>query len=361
MRTAVILAGGSGTRLWPASRRARPKQFLALGDAPGESLIAATARRLRASCEAGGVFVVTAIDQAAQVADALPGLPKDRILAEPLAKNTAAAIGLACIHILARDPDATLGIFPADHHIADESQFSSLVERSMTLCEDSGDIVTLGIVPTRAETGFGYLELAAAEADGSHRVTRFVEKPDAATAATYVAAGNYLWNAGMFFARADRMLAAIERHLPDTFAALAAIRTALAAGHDEIAAETARAYPTLAAISIDHGVMEPVGKAGGLRTLPAEVGWNDVGAWSALAGFRHPDADENIITGDAIAEDARGNIIFAGDGHAVAVIGASDLVVVTAGGATLVVPKNRAQQVKRAVDLLAARGLTHYL
>lgn len=357
MRYGVILAGGSGTRLWPASRRAHPKQFLALGDTPGESLIAATLRRLRASVGAGGFYVVTAAAQKAQVESALPALPTDRVIAEPMAKNTAAAIGLACVHILARDPEATLGIFPADHHIVDESQFSSLVTQALALAEDTGHVVTLGIVPTRAETGYGYLELGDAQ-DGARRVARFVEKPDAKTAAHYLESGNYLWNAGMFFSRADRLLAAIADHLPETFAGLEAIRNAPAAA---VEAETARVYPDLPAISIDHGVMEPLGAAGGLLTLPADIGWNDVGAWSALAGFRTADAQQNVVTGDVVAEDSSGNVIFADEGHAVAVIGASDLVVVTANKATLVVPKGRAQDVKRAVELLKAHGLAHYL
>jgi mannose-1-phosphate guanylyltransferase len=343
MNHAVILAGGGGTRLWPASRRGRPKQLLPLGPDRHETLLHAAWRR--AAAFAGeSVWIVTAADQAAAVAAALPALPADHILAEPVPRNTAAAVGLAAAFLAARDPEAVLAILPADHAIPDEAGFAATAGRALAVAADSGAIVTIGIRPTRPETGFGWLEPGAPIAGGQARqVLRFVEKPDRPAAEDYVRRG-FLWNGGMFFFRARRMLAEIARQLP-----------ALAAGLDELAAAgfaaaaTARVYPALPSISIDHGVME---RAAGTLLVDGDFAWSDVGSWAALPEVRAADGAGNVVSGRAVLVDARDNVVAADDGALVALVGVSGLVVVRAGNAVLVVPRDRAQDVREIVKRL---------
>ncbi len=361
MRHAVIMAGGGGTRLWPASRRAHPKQLLALGRDGGETLLAATVRRLHGVCEPEATLVVTSAALADVVRGALPDVPEDHVLGEPVGRNTAAALGLAAVHLLARDPDAIMGALPADQHIGDEAGFRAAVTQAFVLAEEQDAIVTIGLRPTAPETGFGYLELgAAAGAGGARVVERFVEKPDRARAAEYVASGRYLWNGGMFFVRAARLSAEIARHLPELHAGLQEIAAALAHGGTHAAtATTARVYPTLPSISIDHGVME---KTSGLLTVPGDFGWNDVGSWSALAEVVAPDAQGNFVRGgETVTHDARGNVVVADAGTLVALVGVEGLVVVRSGDALLVMPRERAQDVKEITRLLEERGLGRFL
>ncbi len=333
MRHAVILAGGGGTRLWPASRSRRPKQFLPIGTEPGETLLGATARRLQADA----TWVVTGGDYAAAAREILPAA---RVLVEPAARNTAAAVGLAARAIAAADPDALIGVFPSDQHIAAADAFREAADRAYRLAARENAIVALGIRPTRAETGFGYLEPDGPGPDGSLRVARFVEKPDAAAAARYVAAG-YLWNAGIFFFRAARILAEIRAHLPRLAAAL-----------DD------GDWSALPSISIDYGIME---RATGILAVPGDFGWNDVGSFTALADIRPADAQGNVAQGLLVAHEATGNIAVADAGHVIALVGVSDLVVVQAGDAVLVLPRDRAQDVREIVRLLRERGLDRYL
>lgn len=354
MRCAVIMAGGSGTRLWPASRRTRPKQFLALTG--GESLLAATIRRVRAA--ATDVMIVTAADQAAAAAAEAPGVG---VVAEPAARNTAAALGLAATHLVARDPDAVMGAFPADQHVGDEAAFGAVIERAFAAAERGDVIVTIGLTPTRAETGYGWLELGRERAElgaGVAEVARFVEKPDAARAAQLFAGGGHLWNGGMFFVRARRLLAEIEEHLPVTAAGLSQVGEALARG-DAAGAEAAAAavYPGFPSISIDHGVME---KAKGVVAVPGAFGWSDIGSWAAVAELLVRDRGGNARSGEAVVVDGRDNLTFT-DAGVIALVGVSGLAVVRAGDAVLVLPAERAQDVRAAVDALTAAGLSRYL
>jgi mannose-1-phosphate guanylyltransferase len=384
MRYAVILAGGSGHRLWPASRKASPKQFLPLGADAGESLLAATRRRLDALCPAERILVVTAREQAGMVRTALPELPAHNVLAEPAARNTAAALGLAAVHLLHRDPDAVLGALPADHHIADRARFADVAGHAFELASARDVIVTIGIVPTRPEPGFGYLALGGALAPGdggdpvhtdrsaarapaagdaaareARRVERFVEKPSREVAQDYVESGAYLWNAGMFFVSARRLLRDIEALMPATFAGLDAIGRALREGGEAAAAACAeQVYPGLPNVSIDHGVMEHTRD---VVTLSGDFGWNDVGSWAALADYRAADEHGNVVQGTAVLHDARDNIVVGDGDHVLTLIGVEGLVVVQSGSGILVVPRDRAQDVREAVAALQRRGLDRHL
>ncbi len=347
MNHAVIMAGGGGTRLWPASRRRRPKQLLPLGPG-GESLLHATVRRMKEVVGLSKTLVVTAREQLAGVAAAAPQLAPDQILAEPVPRNTAAAIGLAAVFLLARDPDAVIGAVPADHHIGDESAYLEVLRRAYALAAAEDAIVTVGIRPTGPETGFGYLELGGEGPGGSRLVARFREKPERADAEAMVARGD-LWNGGLFFFRAARIVTEIERHLPLLGAGLQDLARALAEGPEAALDAIARIYPRLPAISIDHGVME---RTAGILTLPGDFGWNDIGSFTALAGLVAPDAAGNSVAGRALLVDARDNVVFTDDGTMVALVGVEGLVVVRAGDAVLVIPRERAQEVREVVRRL---------
>ncbi len=345
MRHAVILAGGSGTRLWPASRRARPKQLISLS-ASGDALLA-TAVRIGRDLAGDRITIVTAASQAAATREVIPGIA---LIEEPFGRNTAAAIGLAAAKLVLADPDAVLAVMPADQHVTNRAGLVHALEVALGAAEQTDAIATIGIAPVRPETGFGYLELAGpATLDTVMPVVRFVEKPDLATAESYVASGRYLWNAGIFCARAQRLLVELEAHLPATAAAVREI-----ARQPELA--PAR-YEALASVSIDHAVME---KAERVVTVPASVGWDDIGSWAALPAVRGIDATGNTIAGDAVVLDGSGNIVMS-DGALVATVGISDLVIVKSGDAILVIPKDRAQDVRLVIDALHARGLTKFV
>jgi mannose-1-phosphate guanylyltransferase len=352
----VIMAGGSGTRFWPLSRKSRPKQFLALaGDAP---LLAATVGRLPPLAKADRTYVVCGPQHAPAARRMLSGLPKENFIVEPCARNTAPCVGLAALHVAARDPRGTIAMLPADHHIGRPEGFRDALAAAAVLAE-AGSIATIGIHPSRPETGYGYLKLGprlAARARGktrftAHKVERFVEKPDVVTAARYLADGGYLWNSGIFVFRADVILDEIGRAMPVLGEQLDAIRRTI--GTPAYARTLKRVFPDCPSISIDYGVME---KSLRIAVVPAEFGWSDVGSFAALSDVRETDAAGNVAAGDALVIDGRNNVVIATKDRPVAVIGMDDVIVVDAGDAILVCRRDRAQDVRKAVEELTRLG-----
>jgi mannose-1-phosphate guanylyltransferase len=352
---AVIPAGGAGTRLWPLSRAGSPK-FLHDLTGTGRSLLQATWDRLT-PLTGSRVLVVTGVAHQDAVAGQLPDLPADQLLAEPAPRDSMAAIGWAAAVLEARDPSAVLGSFAADHVIGDEDAFRDCVREAVEAAEQ-GYLVTIGIEPTHASTGFGYIELGSAQGSGSvHAVTQFVEKPDRARAEEYLATGRFRWNAGMFVVRAGVLLDLLAQWHPD-----------LAAGLRALAADPSRlaeVWPGLEKIAIDHAVAEPAAAEGRVAVVPGGFGWDDVGDFSSL-GALLPDADGMPgvrVLGDpsAVRVVDAGGVVVPGGGRVVAVVGLDDVVVVDTPDALLVMSRERAQDVKAVVDALRAEGRTDLL
>ncbi len=343
---AVIMAGGSGTRFWPLSRSSRPKQFLPLTSKL--PLIAETMKRMNGLSTPARTSVVCGARHAALVKKALPKLPAKNIVVEPEARNTAPAIALACIHVAHADPQGVLVVLPSDQHVADVPAFQAAVREAVRVAE-GGEIVTLGISPSRPETGYGYIRVGAKQSGEACKVAAFVEKPNLETAKGYVSSGEYLWNAGIFVFRADVMLAALTKHLPESVKPIAALREAW--GTRRAAAVLKREFKKLPSISIDYAVAE---KASNISVVPARCGWSDVGSFNALPDVRALDAAGNVSEGDAVLIDTRGSVVLGGK-RTIAVVGMTDVVVVDAGDAILVLPKDKSQDVRKVVDALKAR------
>jgi mannose-1-phosphate guanylyltransferase/mannose-6-phosphate isomerase len=345
----VLLSGGSGTRLWPLSREAYPKQFLPL--AGEDTMLQATWRRV-APLSAAAPLVVANEDHRFLVAEQLRviGAPAARIVLEPVGRNTAPAIAAAALVAMADGSDPLLLVLPSDHVVRDADAFRAAVAEAASAAE-AGALVTFGIVPQTPETGFGYIQSEAGE--GVRRVLRFVEKPDAATAQAYLDDGGYFWNSGMFLFRASRYLEELGRHRPDI---LSAVRAACAhLDHDALSqgGEFLRldrdAFAASPSESIDYAVME---KTDAAMVLPVDIGWNDVGSWSALWEVSEQDGDGNAHHGDVIAIDSRNSYAYAR--RLVALVGVDDLVVVETDDAVLVAAKDKVQEVKQVVAQLKA-------
>lgn len=343
-RFAVIMAGGRGERFWPRSRHARPKHLLPIvGDKP---LLAQTIARLQPLIPVENIIVITNLQQEAAVREVASDLPEANIVAEPIGRDTAAATGLAAVLVGARDKDAAFAMLPADHVIHDANEYRKNLEAAFVVAEREDVLVTLGIRPTEPATGFGYIQKGEeVEPSGSrtvHRLERFVEKPDRATALKYLDSGQYLWNAGMFVWRVPVVTAAFSEHSPDVWSGLEEIAAGLASG-GSLAGLLEEHYPGIKKISVDYAIME---KAKNSRVLPATFDWDDVGSWPAVTRHFDSDKDNNVILGRAIVEEGAGNLVVSTGDQLVAVLGTEDMIVVHTPGATLVCPKARAEEIK---------------
>jgi len=359
MLFAVIPAGGSGTRLWPLSRAGHPK-FLHPLTGTAASLLQATVQRLAPLTTPERTLVVTGLSHAAAVARQLTGLPEQNILVEPSPRDSCAAIALAAAVIARRDPDAVMGSFAADHLIADPDGYVTTV-RAAVAGAQQGLLMTVGIKPTRPETGYGYLQCGATDPSSPIRaVEQFKEKPAHDVAVSYVQSGHYLWNASMFVWRADVFLAELARQQPQTHTGIQRIADAWdTPTRDEVLAEI---WPTLPKISVDYAVMEGAATAGLVGTVPGDFGWNDVGDFHTLGDVLPTDPDGNVIL-DASEEkpavllrDTANLVVVPQSGRLIAALGIHDLIIVDTPDAVLVCPRNRAQDVKKLVDDLKQRG-----
>jgi mannose-1-phosphate guanylyltransferase len=352
MLHAIIMAGGSGTRFWPASRRVRPKQFLSL--ATETPLLRMTFERLSGLVPVDRVWVVTTAVTADATRDILPELPPENVLAEPVGRNTAACTGLAAHATLTRDLDATCVVLPADHVIGEEARFRSAMAAGADVVSREGGMLTFGVQPTHPETGYGYLELGEehCRADGwtVHRLQRFIEKPDAGRAKSYVESGRFLWNAGIFAWRSADLLDETRRQIPELARGLERIGGAL--GTTEADRIVAEVYPSLPATSVDFGIMEGAHKC---WVIPVDVPWSDIGSWSALADTLPTDDAGNVTRGRVRTLDANANVLVS-TGPVISAVGVDDLVVVATPHAVLVVPKDQAQRVKEIVEGLREQG-----
>jgi mannose-1-phosphate guanylyltransferase len=356
----VILAGGRGTRFWPLSRKKRAKQLLALDGK--QTMIQQTVARLLPLASAKQFWIVTNDDLRPAILKQLPRLPKAQVLAEPLGRNTAPAIGLAAFLLLHENPHAVLGMFPSDHVIADESRYRETLERGIEIAASGENIVVLGIRPNRAETGYGYVEAGSLYKGEALHVRRFTEKPNAEKAATFVAAGNYFWNSGMFLWSARTLANALREYLPKTAPILEEIAGTF--GTRQFANTFRRLYPKCENISIDYAVLEPRSAKGervsNLFCLPADFVWNDLGSWTAL--HEHHTAkscppEGNLINGSSVfVLNAHGNYVHA-PGKFVAAVGVSDLVVVETEDALLITTRQHAQDVGKVVKYLDEKKL----
>jgi mannose-1-phosphate guanylyltransferase len=355
MLHAVVMAGGSGTRFWPKSRRNRPKQLLKLhGDA---TMLQQTVERIAPLTAPERTWIITGADQAEASRGQLPDLPASNVVCEPCPRDTAACVGLAATIVAAADPEATMIVMPADHVIAPAETFRKTVRAALDVIDaDPTAFVTFGIRPTRPETGYGYIErgelLGQPGGIALNRVVQFREKPDAATAESFLAAGNFAWNSGIFVWRARAILDALATHKPEMAKGLERIGWAL--GTADEAAVIAREFPALEKIPIDKAVME---KASNVRVLEVIYDWNDVGDWRALTALVQPDEQGNTIQGRVLARDTKGSILVADDGALIATLGVENLVVVQSGGATLVARIDQLDKLKSLVEGLGAAGM----
>jgi mannose-1-phosphate guanylyltransferase len=358
----VILAGGSGTRFWPRSRRARAKQVLALD---GErSMIQQTMERLKPLASLKSAWIITNQYLSNEIADQLPGLPKEQLIQEPVARNTAPACGLAAFLIEKQNPDAVLGVFPSDHVISDEPRFLKALQKGITLAAAGDNIIVLGIEPQRPETGYGYIETGDLTSDDAAlHVRRFIEKPNLHRAQDFLAAGNYYWNSGMFLWSARTLANAVREHVPETAPLLESIAAAYGTPRfEEVFAEL---YPRCENISVDYAVLEPRSAKGEhlshLYCVPAEFAWNDLGSWTSLYEYQldtrlRGDAEGNVAeTGGHMAIEASDNYVFSPKKF-VALVGVQNLVIVDTEDALLIAHRDHSQDVGKIVKELSQAG-----
>lgn len=340
----VIMAGGGGTRFWPLSRKETPKQLLNLSGK--DVMINETVERISLIAKKEDIFIVTNSSQIAKMKEVIGGGILDgHILAEPSARNTAACIGYAAIKIMHDYGDGIMLVTPSDAYIRDVKEYAKTLKTAVLHAENTSDLITVGITPTFPATGYGYIRFKNTD-ETVKDVLSFVEKPDRATAERYITSGEYVWNSGVFVWKASAILEKFKEFLPDIYCELEKISSSLGSDGEE---KTINAvYPQIRSVSVDYGIME---KADNIKVVAGDFGWNDVGSWDMLGVLHASDAEGNVATGDALLIDAKDSIVYS-SGRLIAAVGVDNLVIVETPDAVLVMPKDRAQDVKRAVEIL---------
>jgi len=346
--TAVIMAGGRGERFWPKSRNNRPKQFLSL-TSDGETMIQKTVKRLSPLVSAEDIFIVTNAAYAELVNDQLPDVPKENILCEPCARNTAPCIAFAAAVIQKKYGDAMMLVLPSDHLIGYENIYIKTLQKAVKTAEEGNNLVTIGITPTYPETGYGYINFGA-EAGDAYDVERFVEKPDLPTAKKYLASGKYLWNSGMFVWKASAIMYNMKKFMPEIHDG--AVRIGESYGTDAFEETLIKEFTAFTGESVDFGIME---KASDIYTIPGSFGWDDVGSWLAVERINETDDNKNYFDGDVIAVDSERTTICGGK-RLIAAIGTQDIVIVDTDDVLLVCSKNNTQDVKKVIAQLKDHG-----
>ena len=345
MRTfGVIMAGGGGTRFWPLSRNASPKQLLNLTGK--DVMVNETADRILKVCDYNDLYVVTNKVQAEKIKEVSKGkiLPSN-VLTEPSARNTSACIGYSAIKILKEKGDGVMLVSPSDAFVKDSEEFARVLKLASKTAEESNGIVTVGITPTFPATGYGYIKYS--DSDGEVKnVIQFVEKPDSTTAEKYLKDGGYVWNSGIFVFKASVILEKFKTYLPDVYEDLLKIGNAVGTKDEEKITE--EVYPLIRSISVDYGIME---KTDGIKVIPASFGWSDVGSWDMLSVLHKADENGNVKIGDTVVIDSTDSIVYS-SGRTVSVVGVDNLVVVETPDAVMVCPKNKSQDVKKIVEYL---------
>lgn len=355
-RYALIIAGGKGERFWPWSRVKKPKQFLTLTG--NRSLLQQTWDRLENIFPVENILVATSSSFIPLVYKQLPLLAKENILAEPVGRNTAPCIGLAALRLHKMDPQSIMLVLPADHLVLNQNIFQHCLRQSLKLASENDSLITIGVTPSRPETGYGYIERyrePLSEKSGIYRVKQFVEKPGLQKAEQFLADGNFFWNSGIFAWRTSLILKKIREHLPELDRGLQKIEPYLETPAEEEA--LARLFPALPSVSIDYGVME---KDKDILMVQGNFDWDDLGSWTALAKQFHEEGRENVTRGRHLGIATKNCLVYAQD-TLVATLGVSDLVIVQADDIVLVCPMERAQEVKNLVEKLKTEGWEQYL
>ncbi len=351
MLYAVVLAGGRGERFWPYSREACPKQFLKLMGS--RTMLQQTVDRLEGLVEPESVYVITGAAYVDLVREQLPGIPEENIIGEPCGRDTAAAVGLGARYVARRNPEGVMLVLPADHYIQDVARFRLVLAGAAAAVARGDYLATLGIVPNRPETGYGYIRRGELHDNyndiPAHVAEEFTEKPDLERAMEFLDRGNYFWNSGMFIWRVDVINRLIEELLPELHAGLHKIELALQNGEAQQVVE--EVYPGLPKISVDYGIME---QAGNVLVMPGDFGWDDVGSWTALERHRDRDENNNMVDARGVFLDTRDCLI--SSSRTVATLGVDNLIIVDNGESLLVCSKDRAQEIKQVVQALKKVG-----
>lgn len=343
---AVIMAGGVGKRFWPQSRKQHPKQLLKIAN--DYSMLRLTVERLKHLTDISRILIVTNTEQENGIRSEIPELPIDNIIIEPAGKNTAPAIGLAAIHVAHRNSEAIMGIFPADHLVGDTESFVNYVNDGISVANETGGLVTFGVVPTKPATGYGYIQFS----DANHRVENlypvrtFAEKPNLETARAFLKSGDFLWNSGMFCWKAKAILSATELFIPELYDSLKNISEAI--GNNVYESVLTIEWATLRSESVDYGIME---KAENVWVVKVDFPWNDVGSWDAVYDISTKrDEDGNVTQGDTLLRDSNNNLVYADNKRTIAMVGIDGLIVIDTPDALLIVRRDHSEDVKHIVD-----------